>query len=244
VVRPLVQYRESPPHAGDVAAVKADPVDVVARDDHRAPRQRPLRDLGVQLLAARRGEQLGVGEPLDPVPSAPQDHRRDDERPRARPPSRLVDARDGTEPGVLQGTLIRVQPCVAARRETKRTTLHATQRTSPHPPPRPNTPFPPSPRPRDTRVKPHTSTKQPQSPPPERLSSHAIPSTPITHVPPSPKQPHAHQPPAPERSTGRRRQGTALRVRRLPPAAHQPTRRSAGRGRLGKGLAGPDGAGG
>ena len=58
----------------------------------------------VVLLARRRGEQLRVGQAVEPLGVArPQDARGDDQRARARPPAGLVDAGDGPEPVAVQG---------------------------------------------------------------------------------------------------------------------------------------------
>ncbi len=61
----------------------------------------------VELARDRRGEQLGVGEPVDaPAPAGRQHARGDDQRPGARAAAGLVRAGDRAETGAPQGGLV------------------------------------------------------------------------------------------------------------------------------------------
>ncbi len=119
--RPGTQVRDGAAHPGDVAAVQADPVHIGAGDDQGAPRHGAFHDFSVDLLSPARCEQLGIGQPIDPVPPfGRQDHGTDDERAGAGPPPCLVHARDRGESTMLERPLEAVQPRISPRCESKR----------------------------------------------------------------------------------------------------------------------------
>ena len=92
---------------------------------------RPARDELVVLLARGRGEQLRVGQPVEPPGVAgPQHARGDDERPGTRAPAGLVHAGDRPEAVSVQCRLQRPGPGRAADDGPRRTPLGRQRRAA------------------------------------------------------------------------------------------------------------------
>ena len=115
VGRADVEPGQRPAHAGHVAHVQSQPVDLPGRDHHDRRRGRPGQHLVVHPVPRGRGQQLGVGEARHlTAPPGRQHHGGHDQRTGAGAATRLVGAGDGCQAGPLQRPLVGVEPTLPA----------------------------------------------------------------------------------------------------------------------------------
>ncbi|SOO27099.1 hypothetical protein XAP6164_1270004 [Xanthomonas phaseoli pv. phaseoli] len=81
-----------PPHAEHGRLVDIDAVDLFAVDQHHRPRQRPIDDARIQLLAPLGRELLGIVQPIDARFAGIEHHGRDGHRPGQWAAASFVDA--------------------------------------------------------------------------------------------------------------------------------------------------------